>query len=300
MQITENTSSTKSGALEIGRALFTNGDYKETISVVEQIILGDGVDVESRFAAYLLKASSQSELGCYLASLETLRDAGPFLDDATARQKASFFGQRAHVNIKLNRDNGPLVDYEAARHWAQEADDELIEARVRNNLARVYSKSDRFVDAIVEVDAAIRIVTRLNDQINLGRFYDQKAQILLDHDHYAESVACGKKALGFLGDHPAALEARLTLGRALIKLGATYLEQPDPLDTFCAKRDAAKSIQVKLSPDLASMALRRSNGHVVQAAKFLGIRHYALTKIAARHSIERQPKRTRRKTLIKK
>lgn len=300
--LTRESSSIKAvdSGIEFVRALFSSGSYEEVIVAARPLSRDESLDIESRFAAFLLIASAESELGLYSESLETLKVAGPLLDEALPRQKASFYGQRANVNTKLKKKDSPLVDYEAARFWAQEAGDQIVEARVRNNLAKRYSEIGRIVDAIAEVDAAIKIAARLHDDHLLGRFYDQKAQVLLDGSRYAESIACSKKALMLLEGHPALTEARTTHGRALIALGVSYLPEPKTIEDFCIRRDAAKSIQVTLTADVISRALKGAGGHVLRAAEVLNVSHPVLIRKIKKYGLERQPIRPRRKSLIKK
>lgn len=286
--------------LAVVRTLFTSGQYEQVIEAARPLCQNASLDIETRFASYLLIASAESELGYYSESLETLKAAGPLLDNALPRQKASFYGQRAHVNAKLKKKDSPLVDYEAARFWAQEAGDQVVEARVRNNLAKRYSEIGRIVEAIAEVDAAIKIAVRLQDDHLLGRFYDQKAQVLLDDRRFVESIACSKKALMLLEGHPALTEARTTHGRALIALGVSFLPEPKTIEDFCIRRDAAKSLQVALTPDVIKRALKGSGGHVLKAAEVLNVSHPVLIRSIEKHGIERQPIRPRRKSLIKK
>lgn len=290
--------------LETARALFAVGDYDDVLALVTPIIDDSGTNPADKCSALRLQACVETERKQYGESLETLAKAGHLIDEVSPDMRAKFFGQRGLAKRNLGNIDAALVDYAAARHWACEAGDKHTEAGVRNNLAKIYSDVGRFEEAIIEVDIAIQIALRLQDDISLGRYYDLKAQILSGKKFYAESLGCSKKALALLvglpGSHPALIEARVTHGRILIALGGTYLEQPDPIGTYCAMRDAAKLLPTALDKATLRLALSRSGGHVLGAAKLLHIRHSALSRAIEKQGLDRQPKRRRRKSLITK
>lgn len=286
--------------LEVARSCFAAGDYADANAAADSVLSEHGLSDEHRIGALMMKACVYSQTGRDADCLEILRILGPQIDNAPAKQRAHFYGQRAYMNVKSGCVDAALVDYEAARFFAREAGDDLAEARIRNNLAKQYSNVGKFDEAITEVDAAIVCAKRLSDETLLGNFYDQKAQILSAHQHYAEALRFSERAISLLKDHPTLLEARATHGRALIALGASFLGEPETVEGFCVRRAAAKSIQVSLTPKLIQYALSRSNGHVLKAADLLHVRHSALIRAIEKHGLQRQPKRHRRKSLIKK
>ena len=287
--------------IETARALFSAGDYDDVLRVVGPIIDRPRVDGITRFAAFQLKACVESQRDQYERCLETLRQAGPFVDEVPPDLRGKYYGQRALAYRHLDQIDKALIDYEAARVCATEARDEQTLANVRNNLAKVYSDAGKFAEAIVEVDAAIRMATRLGDEVLLGRYYDLKAQILIDHEHYAEALTHSKKAVSLLASHPSLKEARSTHGLAMVCLGATYLgKRVDSIEEFRARHHAAKTIHVALDSTTIKRALRRSNGHLLKAARLLRVRHSVLGRLVEKHDLERVPKRRRSKTLIAK
>lgn len=235
-----------SGDLEAARALFAVGDYNDVLSLIEPIISDEEASVSDRCDALRLRACVESERGQWVGCLGTLKDAAPLIDLMPADKRAKFYGQRALAHRNVGEVDAALVDYEEARYWAKKAGDQQTEASVRNNLAKIYSDVGRGEEAIVEVDAAIKIATERQDEINLGRYYDMKAQVLIIRSEYEAAIENGKRAVGLLGHlsdtHTALIEARSTYSRALIGLAALYLEHPDPVAGYCARRDAAKLI----------------------------------------------------------
>jgi tetratricopeptide (TPR) repeat protein len=286
-------------ALDLPFAFYDSGDFSACLVELEPYV-GEGIPADIRIPALLRQASCYSELERYADSLNSLLSLAPVIDDGTDHQRAHFYGQRAYLYRRLENVSAAMLDYEAARFWAQESGSKLAEASVRNNLAKIYSELDRSDEAIAESDAAISIASQLSDEMHLGRFYDQRAQILIDQKSYAEAIRFSEKALRLLNGHPSEAEARTTHGRALIGLGTVYLQSEDPFASLRARRDAAKLIQVTPDTELIRLALAKSDGHVSRAAQMLGMRHYALTNIVKSRKIERRPIRKRRKTLITK
>lgn len=286
--------------LETARALYAAGDYDDVLRVVEPIIARDGVDAITRFGACQLKACVQSQRGEWRDSLETLKLTAPLVDHLPPELRAKFFGQRALAHRNLNQLADSLIDYEAARFYAQEVGDDQSEANVRNNLAKIYADEGRVDDALMEVDAAIKTAIRTRDDISLGRYYDTKAQILIGAKRYAEALTSSKKAVALLSSHPSGAEARTTHGIAMVGAGSRFLKKPETLREFRARRDAAKLVQVTVDAKMVMLALKCSGGHVLKAAALLDISHSALIKLIEKHNLDRVPKRRRGKSPLKK
>lgn len=299
--ITSSSSARIQGDLDVARALYDSAAFPESVSA-SKAIYKEAHDPELRIRALLLASAGESEQRRYASALKTLQLADALLDEAKPKWKANYFCQRAHVKVKLSPkvvDCG-VIDYQEAIYYARQADEPQVEARARNNLARRHSKADRFDEAIREVDLAIQIAKRLGEQVELGRFYDQRAKILCDHLHYADSLVWSERAIRLLADHPALTEARTTHGRTLVALGGCYLEQDEPVDTFREKRIAAKYLNVTLDGNLIQLALDRTGGNVYQAAELLQIKHPSLIQAIKKHGLNREPARRRGKALIGK
>lgn len=286
--------------LSLARECFETGEYDPALAVIDSLVL-EGRNV---FKALLLKACIATERKRFRECLKILDQAGDLLDGEPAELKAKYYGQRAYTNKKLGNLDSPLVDYEAARYWAQEAGDELCEASVRNNLAKRYSELGRLNDALQESDAAIRIATDAGDVFLLGRFLDLKAQILLEHERLAEAVTVSRKAIEILepiGNAVALDEAKSTYGKALIALGMSCLNGiSDPLETSRLRKQMAEKLFVSVDENLIRLALDRTGGRVSQAAKLLGMAHVPMMRAVEKFGLERKPKRRRGKSLIGK
>lgn len=286
--------------LELARVLYDSGDFGACLVEVEPFTrppAGKAVRCE----ALLRKARCLSELGKFRDSLNTLEKILPFIDDQPARFKSYFHHQRARNRKKLLKTDDALLDYEAARFWAEESgEDPLSEAAIRNNIAKIYSEQGRFDEAVAESDRAIQIALRLREQIYLGSFYDQRAQVLLDRKDFSGAITFSKRALTLLDGHPSIVEARNTHGKALIGLGVSFLETDDPLESLRARRKAAKLIQVTPGTAEIELALTQSGGRVSQAADLLGMRHFALQRFIKSRKIERGAVRRRGRPVIQK
>lgn len=287
--------------LDLARALLHSGDYEPCITECRNERKFAHGPVK-QMAASLIEATARFYQGHYGESLKTLDGASGLVDRVAPLQKAKYFAQRAAALRKRNDKkkgdkDAALIDYEAARYWAEDANHELTLASIRNNLAKVYSEAGRFDEAIEESDGAIQTAERLNDDMCLGTFYDQRAQVLIDMRRYSEALEFSEKAMCLLTGHPSETEARETHGKALIGLGSCYLETNDPLESLRSRRAAAKIIESSPDDKAISLALTRTGGRVRQAAKLLGMQHSALIKIVQQRGLARTPKRQRGKAL---
>lgn len=280
------------------RSLYFDGRHNEAFIEAEVLCLSP--EPLEKLSGLLLKACIQSERNEFSACLVTLKIAGPLIDDAPAKSQAAFYGQRAFVRVKIGKRSDALVDYEAARVRALEAEDELSELSVRNNLARIYGQTDRFDEAISESDKAIQIARKLNERIYLGRCYDQRALILNDNKLYVEAVRWSEKAIAILGSHPAAAEARMTHGRALIGVGESYLDHPDPVENFRVRREIVNSIIVSLNREVIEEALERCEGNIKRASQLLNVQHQSLQGSINRFDLRPHQKRQVKRSIIVK
>ena len=285
--------------LDMARLLYERGEFADGAALAK-LVSEESNDVEMKVRSLLLASSCESEQRRYAAALKTVELAAPLIDHVQPRYAAHFYGQRAHIQVKLNPDDADagLIDYAAALDFAQRAGDDVAQARIRNNLAKRYSDVGRLDEGIIEVDKAIAIAERRKEWILLGRFYDQKAQMLTDHKHYNKALTYSEKAMRLLFDHPALAEARTTHGRALVALGAEFLEQEDPIDTFSGKRRASEYIAVSLDAELIQLALERAHGNLTHASDLLNIKHQSFIQSVERFRIKRKPLRRRGKSLL--
>lgn len=300
MTLTTIEAVSATGGLEMASACFALGDYDEAISLARAEIPSSKTVVD-RFRALHLIACSEERKGWLKQSRRTLLEISEFVDDLPLRAKARFYGQRALVHSKLRESDAALLDLEAARFWAEESGHQDSIARARNNLAKQYSDTGRFDEAIAEVDAAIGFAESSSDEILLGQFYDMKAQILIKRLRFADALIFTSKAMRLLDSHPSLSEARETHGRALVGLGADYLEQDNPVDSFRLREKAATDfLSIPINKELAELALNQSKGNIIQAAKQLGIPHCSLLKVIKRFKIAHTPRRRAKSLKLQK
>jgi tetratricopeptide (TPR) repeat protein len=290
--------------LDAARSLYQSGEYEQCVAEARAARLG----TQKRaviMAAVLLESSAQFDRGLYGEALRALNAGSEIIESVSPLLKAKFFAQRAVVRRKRNdkkkgdKDQA-LVDYEAARYWAEEAGNEMVIASIQNNLAKLYSEFDRYDDAIEASNAAIETAEHCGASIWLGRFYDQRSQILIDAKNYAQALQFSEKAMGLLAGHPSEEEARETHGRALIGLGSSYLEHEDPLESLRSRRAAAKIIESSPDDQTIQLALDRTDGRIRQAAILLGMQHSALIKLVQQKGFSRHPQRYRGKSIFTK
>lgn len=277
------------GSLEMARACFDLGDYDEAIALAKAM-LPSLTRTPDKFRALHLIACAEGQKGWYKQSLRTLNLVEKLYDDLPAASKSRFHGQRAFIHSKLKESDKALNDLQSAKFWAEESGDSESLARARNNLAKQYSDADRFDEALIEVTAAIEFAQTHGDEVLLGQFYDNKAQVLVRQGIFLEALDLTEKAMFLLEAHPSGTEARETHARALIGLGVAYLTQDDPVSAFRAKRGAADFISEPLTKDLIMLALEQSNGNVLNAASRLGIYHSALLKAMKNNGVPHKPR----------
>lgn len=296
---------TEDRALE--HALFYAGDYSAALVEADALIASARTDTD-RAEGLLSKSRIYFDLFRYADSQSQLKAMGEMLDGLSVRLKARYYGQRAAINAKTAKTDkkgrtnydAALIDYEAGKYWAIEAGDKLCEACIRNNLSRIYSRTGRFKDALNEVHAAIQIAEQLLEHGWLGRFLDQKARILLDHNHYSSALQISRAAIGILelhGNERTLSEAQVTHGKAWVCFGTSALEGVGRDVSFRVRREAVNDLNQPLDKELIQLALERSNGHISQAADILEISHPSMISAVRNSGLVRQPKRRRAKSL---
>lgn len=271
--------------LEMARSVFAAGDYEEVLAFTD-VAISRAADQAERFALLLVRASAFGERREYDYAVTTLETAGEFIDQASPMSKARFYCQRAYLRVKSDRADEALIDYEAARYWAKKSGDRITEATARNNIAKQYSNARRLEEALHESDIAIKLGVEIGSDWRLGRYYDQRAQILVDHNRFVEALLCSEKAIALLSDNPSLSEARQTRERGMIGLFLQHFDHPDPVESFSSRRSVLQKIPHDLDKATVQAALERSNGHVSNAAVLLKITHGALLKAIKRHGLQ--------------
>lgn len=287
----------------IARALYDDGKYREAIAEARRVreVESDARDV---LQSLFIEASAWWELGESVECLACLDLAGPLIDGAESSLRGNFYGQRALHYRKFGEYDLAFVDYQSARDCFRDAGNREGEARVENNLAKVYSDLGRIDDAHKHSDNAIEIAEDLGETILAGRFYDMKAQNALDHKEYELALKASLKALSLLETHPTAGEALETHTSALRAAISEYLAANDPIETFSLRRVITNGLKTSLDAELIRVALKRCAGNVYQAADILNVKHPSLVEAIDNleekgHKMPRQPKRRRCKSLIK-
>lgn len=273
---------------QLARVFFDAGDFEEALRAADR-------DPDPLYCL-LLKASAYFDAGDIQSSAKMVETLWPMIEAAPPARKAQAYGQRAAVRKRKGDLDSASTDYDAVKYWATEADDPLSFASAQNNQAKIYSECGRIEDALAESDEAIRTVTRLDAKAWLGRFLDQRAQILYEHDRFAEAVDTARQAVEILekhGNETTLTEAQSTYGKALVRLGSSYLTS-DSIDGYRARKEVG--LTAALEKALIEQALKLTDGHVYRAAKLLDVSHSYVIKIAGKKHLTRKPQRTRHKS----
>lgn len=114
-----------------------------------------------------------------------------------------------------------LIEYAAASYHFEQAGHIRYQACVENNLAMLFWKAHRFVDAHERLDHAQMLFTSLKDSVHLAQVDETRARVLLGEGRLVDAEKVSRRAMCTLekGDEQSLLaEALTTHGVALARL----------------------------------------------------------------------------------
>jgi CheY-like chemotaxis protein len=186
-------------------------------------------EIELRAKALLRSAIIERGANRYTDAFRILTDVAPLFDLVENHcLKGSFHNQFAIVlrNVGAAETcedyvDRALIEYAAAAHHFEEAGHIRYQACVENNLAFLFWKVHRFVDAHEHLDRAQILFARLKDDLHGAQVDETRARVLLSEGRVVDAEKAARRAVRILenGDEPSWLaEALTSLGITLARL----------------------------------------------------------------------------------
>ena len=180
---------------ELAECYFRLGAYDEARVVLDDALLRLGEGNEALKAKIAIRrASIEIWSGRYHEAWSVLGDAEPFFENCNDAIKGKWHGQRALVLRRLSASavredyaDRAIIEYVAAIHHYELANHERYCATNLNNLAFLLYKLGRFADAHENLDRAVKVLTRLNDDGLLAQVNETRARVLLAEKRYKEA-----------------------------------------------------------------------------------------------------------------
>jgi diguanylate cyclase (GGDEF)-like protein len=253
--------------LEIRAMIYADGTRDEDVHAVEQRL--DGLvregDESAVRAGRFVRAYSARQHSQYAAAEAELKgiDINAIPSDTERYRVATLQG---HVLRTLGKDEAALPFLEQALDLANKMHDELRTVHAMLSLARIYTDSGNFDRAMVQLDAARRLATRLSDETSLVETEEREADIA---DRRGDRTEERRASLAGL-EHAKRSGSSKWLELALLNLGDSYLKT----------RDFAESL--KYSKQALPIMMRTNQRDDVQVTQFNeGLAYIGLGSIKA-------------------
>jgi tetratricopeptide (TPR) repeat protein len=174
---------------------FRLGSYDEARVILKESLKGlEDADAELRAKAYIRRAHLEVWTGRYHDALDILREAQSFFESCNDAIKGRWHGQLAMVLRRLGaaEDRAEYIDraiieYEASAYHLEQANHERYSAITLNNLAFLLYKLKRFKGAHENLNRAVRLLRRLNDNGLLAQVNETRARVFLAEGKPRES-----------------------------------------------------------------------------------------------------------------
>jgi diguanylate cyclase (GGDEF)-like protein len=253
--------------LEIRAMIYADGTRDEDVHAVEQRLdaLARAGDESAVRAGRFVRAYSARQHSQYAAAEAELKgiDINAIPSDTERYRVATLQG---HVLRTLGKDEAALPFLEQALDLANKMHDELRTVHAMLSLARIYTDSGNFDRAMVQLDAARRLATRLGDETSLVETEEREADIA---DRRGDRTEERRGSLAGL-EHAKRSGSSKWLELALLNLGDSYLKT----------RDFAESL--KYSKQALPMMMRTNQRDDVQVTQFNeGLAYIGLGSIKA-------------------
>ena len=174
-----------------------------------RVMLGEAVsqldeqDGDLNRRALLRSASIEKLAGRLSEALNILAKAAPLFDTSNNHTLiGSFHNEFANVLRRVSEGGDPkdyidraVVEYTAASVHFELAGNTRYHACVENNLALLYLRTNRLVEAHEHLDRAQALFTRLNDNPHLAQVEDTRARVMLAEGSVAKAEKIAKMLL---------------------------------------------------------------------------------------------------------
>jgi diguanylate cyclase (GGDEF)-like protein len=253
--------------LEIRAMVYADGTRDEDVHAVEQRLdaLAREGDESAIQAGRFVRAYSARQHSQYATAEAELKgiDINAIRSDTERYRVATLQG---HVLRTLGKDEAALPYLEQALDLANKMHDELRTVHAMLSLARIYTDSGNFDRALVQLDAARRLATRLGDETSLVETEEREADIADRRGDRSEERRASLAGL----EHAKRSGSSKWLELALLNLGDSYLKT----------RDFAESL--KYSKQALPIMMRTNQRDDVQVTLFNeGLAYIGLGSIKA-------------------
>jgi diguanylate cyclase (GGDEF)-like protein len=253
--------------LEIRAMVYADSTRDEDVHAVEQRLdararEGDQSAVQAGRFVRAYSARQHSQYATAEAELKGI-DINALRSDTERYRVATLQG---HVLRTLGKDEAALPFLEQTLDLANKMHDELRTVHAMLSLARIYTDSGNFDRAMVQLDAARRLATRLGDETSLVETEEREADIA---DRRGDRTEERRASLAGL-EHAKRSGSSKWLELALLNLGDSYLKT----------RDFAESL--KYSKQALPIMMRTNQRDDVQVTLFNeGLAYIGLGSIKA-------------------
>jgi diguanylate cyclase (GGDEF)-like protein len=253
--------------LEIRAMIYADSSRDEDVHTVEQRLdaLAREGDESAVQAGRFVRAYSARQHSQYATAEAELKgiDINALRSDTERYRVATLQG---HVLRTLGKDEAALPFLEQTLDLANKMHDEVRTVHAMLSLARIYTDSGNFDRAMVQLDAARRLATRLGDETSLVETEEREADIA---DRRGDRTEERRASLAGL-EHAKRSGSSKWLELALLNLGDSYLKT----------RDFAESL--KYSKQALPIMMRTNQRDDVQVTLFNeGLAYIGLGSIKA-------------------
>jgi diguanylate cyclase (GGDEF)-like protein len=226
--------------LEIRGMIYADSTRDEDVYAVErrlEAIAGTGNDAAVRAGGFV-RAYSARQHNQFAAAEAELKgiDISKVMSDT---ERYRVLTLRGHVLRILGQDEAALPFLEQALDLAGKMRDDLRTLHAMLSLAHIYTDSGNFDRASVQLNAAMSLATRLDDETSLVETEERKADIADRRGDRAEERRASLAGLA----HAKRSESSKWLALALLNLGDSYLKTRDFAESLKYSKEAMPIIQ---------------------------------------------------------
>lgn len=298
------------------------GEHGEALTLVESLLADQKADVDTEFSAGILKGYSHLMLGNVSLAEVSFSGVVILINAVSPLCRGKFYLTRGMLFRQTGRLEEALSDYDLAFASFGCAESPRYQAAAKNNVAGVLIEQQKFEEARLAAESALSVFSQLNDRAHEAKVWDQLARIYEREENYREMVRCADRAVELLsaGDHEGWLaEALITQGTARARLGLAEAKaaleraleicerQGDPKQADEVTkamweiarrgretRDIIRSDVSSLERSVFERVLEKHNGRVSPAAHELGLHHQQFQRELTNRYPELLQKRTAR------
>jgi CheY-like chemotaxis protein/tetratricopeptide (TPR) repeat protein len=178
---------------ELGMCYFRLGAYDDARVVLDEAAKG-ARDDELKAKVLIRRTFVEVWTGRYHDGLAILKEAQPFFEGVDDALKGRWHGQLALIyrrlavaELRADYADSAIIEFTAAIYHLERAGHERYCAVALNNLAFLFYTLGRYPEAHENLDRAIEILKRLNDDGLLAQVNETRARVFLAEKKYREA-----------------------------------------------------------------------------------------------------------------